>query len=182
MKETKNETKNKGQDVIDQLDSQTYDCETELEIKKEPLDEIEDLEVMDKLDVFIKNEVQGDLDSKIETNKEIKKKRELETIEKLDARIKNEIKNFKTEVMELTEKLDVRIKNEIQNFKNEIEKGIEGEIVEELGTSELKPKTELKPKFEFKFKRIKEEMEVQRGMEIIEKLEPPTKKAKLGQE
>ena len=47
--------------------------------------------------------------------------------------------------------------------------------------SELKPKIELKPKVEFKFERIKEDLEVQRGMEIIEKLEPPAKKAKLGQ-
>ena len=187
--EVKNETKNgikeemkflKGLDVIDQLDSPMYDCKTKLEIKKEPLDEIEGLEIMDKLDDPIKNEVEGDFDSKIETNREMKKKRKLETVEKLDARIKNEIKNFKTEVMELTEKLNVRIKNEIQNFKNEIEKGVEEEIVEEPGTSELKPKIELKPKVEFK--RIKEEMEVQRGMEIIEKLEPPTKKPKLGHE
>ena len=44
------------------------------------------------------------------------------------------------------------------------------------------PKLELKPKIEFKFKRIKEDMEVQKGLEIIEKLEPPNKKAKLGQE
>ena len=42
--------------------------------------------------------------------------------------------------------------------------------------------SELKPKIEIKFKRIKEEMEVQKGLEIIEKLDPPTKKTKLGQE
>jgi hypothetical protein len=126
--------------------------------------------------------VQDDFNSKIEAKKEMKKKTDLEKFEKLDARIKNEIKNFKTEVMKMTEKLDVHIKNEIQNFKNEIEKGIGGEINDEPGTSELKPKLEIKPKIEIKFKRIKEEMEVQKGLEIIEKLEPPTKKPKLGQE
>ena len=158
------------------------DCKTKLEMKKEALNDIEvqkGIEIMDKLEP---PKDQDGFNSKIETKKEMKKKRELEKVEKLDARIKKEIKNFKTEVMKLTEKLDVRIKNEIQNFKNEIEIGIEEEIVDERGTSESKPKIELKPKVEFKFKRIKEEMEVEKGLEIIEKLEPPTKKAKLGQE
>ena len=53
---------------------ETNDCKTKLEIKKEPLDEIEvkrGLEKMDKLDVSIKNEVQDDFKPKIEV-KEIK--------------------------------------------------------------------------------------------------------------
>ena len=47
-------------------------------------------------------------------------------------------------------------------FKNEIQAG-------------------LKPKIEIKFKRIKEDIEIQKGLEIIEKIDPPTKKPKLVQ-
>ena len=76
--------------------------------------------------------------------------------------------------IEIIDKLDFPIKNENQeDFKAEIkvEKDIKNEI-----------KDELKPKIEFKLEKIKEEMEVQRGMDIIEKLDPPTKKPKLGLE
>ena len=47
----------------------TDDCETKLEIKKEPLEEIEvqrRLEKIDKLDVSIKNKVEDDFKPKIE--------------------------------------------------------------------------------------------------------------------
>ena len=123
----------------------------------------------------------------------VEKKKRLEKVEKIEARIKNEIQNLKIEikkeigdgmsdlpVLKLQQglgrfdELDVRIKHEIQGFKNELNKRIEEEIVDKPGTSGLKPKIESK--------KIKGEKEVQRDLKNIEKLEPPAKKPKLGQE
>ena len=189
------------------------DCKTKLEIKKEILDDIEvqkGIEIMDKLNVPTnKNEVHDDFKAKTKVEKDIKvkvkKKRELEIVEniknelkkgiedemvldKLDFPLKNDVqselkpkielefKRIKEEMevqrgIEIIDKLDVPIKNENQDdFKAEIkvEKGIKNEI-----------QVQLNPKIEFKLGRVKEEMEVKRGMEIIEKLDPPTKKPKL---
>lgn len=124
----------------------------------------------------------------------VEKKKRLEKVEKIEARIKNEIQNLKIEIKkeigdgisDLTtlkfqqglgrfDELDVRIKHEIQGFKNELNKRIEEEIVDKPGTSGLKPKIESK-------KIKKGEKEVQRDLKNIEKLEPPAKKSKLGQE
>jgi hypothetical protein len=135
----------------------------------------------------------SELKRKKEKNMGEKKKR-LEKVEKIEARIKNEIQNLKIEIKkeigdgisDLTtlkfqqglgrfDELDVRIKHEIQGFKNELNKRIEEEIVDKPGTSGLKPKIE--------YKKIKKgEKEVQRDLKNIEKLEPPAKKSKLGQE
>ena len=123
----------------------------------------------------------------------VEKKKRLEKVEKIEARIKNEIQNLKIEIKkeigdgisDLTtlkfqqglgrfDELDVRIKHEIQGFRNELNKRIEEEIVDKPGTSGLKPKIESK--------NIKGEKKVQRDLKNIEKLEPPAKKPKLGQE
>jgi len=185
---------------------ETHNCKTKLEIKKETLDEIElqrGLEIMDKFDnVPIRYEVQDNFNSKIYAKKETKsnmeKKKGLEIVGKLDTRIRNEIQNFKIEIkkeakgkmghmngmwdhnlweiqegLEMIDKLDVCIRNEIKNFK----KGIEEEMVGKLDPSVRNEiQHELKPKVE-----IKEAKAVQRGLEIIEKLDPPTKKPKLEQ-
>ena len=139
---------------------------------------------MDKLDdPTNKNEVQDDFKAKIKVEKDIKTKlemkRENEIYDGLKPKIKFKFKKIKEEMevqrgIEMIDKLDFPIKNENQeDFKAEIkvEKGIKNEI-----------KDELKHKTELKLERIKEEMEVQRGMDIIEKLDPPTKKPKLSLE
>ena len=169
------------------------DCKTKLEIKEDILDDMEvqrGIEIMDKLDVpTIKNEVQDDFKAKIKVEKDIKKlqkKTEPEIQDELKPKIeiKEEIKE-EMEVqkgIEIMDKLDVPIKNEVQDdFKAKIK--VEKDIKSKL---EMKRKNEIhdgfKPKIELKFEEIKEEMQVQRGMDIIEKLDPPTKKLKLSLE
>ena len=158
-----------------------------VEIKREVL------KLIDILDVGIKNEIQN-------LKKEIKKGMENEfevegsldlsfiLVEKLDARIEKEIQKLRIEVKKEILQLSNKIKNKIQNLKlqNESGKGFEEEIVEEnLDLCDLPLKNEiqdgLKPKIEIKFKRVKEDIEIQKGLEIIEKIDPPTKKPKLGQ-
>ena len=147
------------------------------------------LKLIEKLDVGIKNEIQN-------LKKEIKKGMESEfevegsldlsfnLVEKLDTRIEKEIQNLMIEVKREVLQLSDKIKNEIQKMKllNENEKGFEEE---NLNPCDLSLKNEiqngLKSKIEIRFKRVKEDMEVQRGLDIIEKLDPPTKTPKLGQ-
>ena len=184
------------------------DCKTKLEIKEEILDDMKiqkGIEIIDKLDVpTIKNEVQDDFKAKIKVEKDIKTKLEMKIENEIQDGIKPKIE-FKFERIdeemqvqrgiEIMDKIDVTtIKDEVQDdFKAEIkvEKDIktnfetkrELKIVKNL---DLPLKNEiqdgLKPKIELKFKEIKEEMQVQRGMDIIEKLDPPTKKLKLSLE
>ena len=114
----------------------------------------------------LKNEIQDGIKPKIEfkferINEEMQVQRGIEIMDKLDVpTIKNEGQDdFKAKIR--VEK-DIKTKLEMKR-ENEIHDG-------------------LKPKIELEFKRIKEEMEVQRGMDIIEKLNPPTKKPKLSLE
>ena len=108
---------------------------------------------------------------KIEVKKEMEVQRGLETIEKL----RNFRLEIKRDILQWSGKLDARIENEIQFYQNEIDKHIEDEISLDLS---LKNENQvgLKSKLE-----VEEEMEVLRGLEIIENAVPSSKKPKLVQ-
>ena len=156
-----------------------------VEIKREVL------KLIDKLGVGIKNEIQNlknEIKKGIENEFEIERSLDLpfNLGENLDTRIEKEIQNFRIEVKKEVLQLSDKVKNEIQKLKlqNENEKGFEEEIVEEnLDPCELPLKNEIqdgiKPKIEFKFERINEEIQVQRGIEIMDKLDVPTIKMKF---
>ena len=129
------------------------------------------LQLIDNLKISLYNEIQHESKPKIEVKKEMEVQRGLETIEKL----RNFRLEIKRDILQWSGKLDARIENEIQFYQNEIDKHIEDEISLDLS---LKNKNQvgLKSKFE-----VEEEMEVQRGLEIIENTDPSSKKPKLVQ-
>ena len=129
------------------------------------------LKLIDNLKISLYNEIQHESKPKIEVKKEMEVQRGLETIEKL----RNFRLEIKRDILQWSGKLDARIENEIQFYQNEIDKHIEDEISLDLS---LKNKNQvgLKSKFE-----VEEEMEVQRGLEIIENTDPSSKKPKLVQ-
>ena len=185
----------RGIEIIDKLDfpiknENQEDFKADIQVEKDIKPKIEfkferikeemevqrGIEIMNKIDVpTIKDEVQGDFKAKIEDENDINTKLDMKIENEIQDGIKHKIKfkfeRIKEEMevqkgIEIMDKLDVLIKNEVQDdFNDEIkvEKDIKNEI-----------KDELKPNIEFKLERIKEEMEVQRGMDIIEKVDPPT--------
>ena len=137
-----------------------------VEIKREVL------KLIDQLDVGIKNEIQNlknEIEKGIEDKFVVEGSLGLSTnlVEKLDNRIEKEIQNFGIEVKREVLQLSDKIKTQIQNLKlqNESGKGFEEEIVEEsLDPCDLSLKNEIKEE-------ILDDMEVQKGIEIMDKLE-----------